>query len=51
MTNLTDEALKGKIREAVQHNTNQNGEKISLYSVKRKNKLLFVQSSSSMLRW
>ena len=38
MTGITTETLKRKIKEAVQHNTAINGEKISLDNVKNRNK-------------
>ena len=38
MGSLTTEALKIKIKEAVQNNTNKNGERINLQDVKTKNK-------------
>lgn len=38
MTGITTETLKRKIKEAVQHNTAVNGEKISLDNVKNRNK-------------
>ncbi len=38
MTGITTETLKRKIKEAIQHNTAVNGEKISLDNIKNRNK-------------